>query len=296
MGDYDLDDRDISLDDDDYGGGGGKLDWLKMAKGEIIRAAFIFFYPIDRNAVIDAVKQAKVDGKPPLTEAEKTAIGRKALVDQAAKLNKKELTAIDKLDLGNVKFKHFHAHYVEGWGYFLSRLGLDGPEADVLWRSPAIKEARPYYSTLLLVYPSTKGDISKHDAEVLLKEGKGWKPIPWRMGPGLYAEGVRKANIGLRANGLSLASQDFKLECKDAQFQKITLTPQGPALWQRSPSLKASVLNTAMTLYDQLIPFNERSTDWLREKLGLQAPAATDVSAENFEDYKDNLADMLDKA
>jgi hypothetical protein len=258
-------------------------EWLKMNKGQILRVAFLYFHTYDVNAVNAARSAAKKDGKT-VSKEEMAAIGKKALEDRATALSKtvEQLTPIDRLDLTTVHFKKLDGHYQEGLGFVVSRLGKDGAEADSVWKR--LPEPKLYFTTLLLVYPTDReGNIDKNG----LKNGE-WRVIPWRFSKQIY-EQIWKQNEGLRENGLSLASQDIKLECKDPQYQKIDVSFVGAAIWQKSDNFRTVVLTKALEFYTKLVPFREMSTDQLRAKLGLGGSAVQDVSGGDFQELLDNV-------
>jgi hypothetical protein len=285
---YDLD-GDVTLDVDEKNVGGSKNDWLKMtAKGQLLRAAFVFFHTYDHNAVAKASKDAKKASKS-LTRDEIQTIAKKALADRATELNKtvEQLTPTDKLDLKVAHFKAMKAHYQDGFGFALSRLGKDGPEADAVWKR--LPEPKPYFSTLLLIYPTDEqGNLNK-DAFVGQAKDGTFKLVPWRFGNKTYEE-IWKLNDGLRENTLSLGSQDIKLECKDPKYQNISVSFAGAALWQKNDTIRQQVLAKAIGMYgDKLMPFREMTTDQLRAKLGLGGSAAQDVSSEDFNTMLENV-------
>lgn len=270
---------DVSLDAEGKAYFGQRQEWLKMNKGQILRAAFLYFHTHDVNAVSEAVKDAKKNSKPIAAEALQM-VGRKAIEERAKALSKSidQLTPIDKLDLSTVHFKAMKAHYQNGLGFVVSRLGKDGPEANAVWGR--LPEAKQYFSTLLLLYPTNReGELDKEG----FKRGD-WRVIPWRFGKQTYEE-IWKLNEGLRENNLSLATQDLKLECKDAQYQNIKVSFLGAALWQKSDNFRQHVLTKALENYSKLVPFRIMTTAQLREKLGLGGgPAVQDVSSgEDFQ-------------
>lgn len=274
---------DVGLDDSGKSFFGQRQEWLKMNKGQILRAAFLYFHTYDVNAVSGARGAAKKDGKS-LSKEEMAEVGRKATADRATALSKTadQLTPIEKLDLGTVHFKKMMAHYQQGLGFVVSRLGKDGADADGVWKR--LPEAKLYFATLLLLYPTDReGNIDKEG----LKRGD-WRLIPWRFGKNTYEE-VWKLNEGLRENNLSIASQDLKLECKDAQYQNIKVSFLGAALWQKSENFKTHVLTKALEFYPKLVPFREMTTDQLRAKLGLGGSAVQDVSGGDFNELLDNV-------
>lgn len=284
--DYDYGDfeDDAGLETEDKKNFGNRQQNFKMQKDQIVRASFLYFHTVDVNAVQEAVKKAREGGKS-LTKEEIQAVGKGRLVELAKELGKEldQLTMADKLDFRTVHFKKMNAHYQDGLGYVISRLGKDGEEADEVWKK--LEEPKLYFSSLLLIYPTDgEGNIDKEG----IKSGN-WKVIPWRFGKKTY-ENVWKLNDSFRENGLSIANQDLKLECTEGKYQNITVNSAGPALWQRSENFKRMVLEKALPFYDKLIPFREMSTDQLRAKLGLGGSAVTDVTSD--EDFTDMLAEV----
>ena len=280
-----MDETDVGLDEDSRKFTQTRDEWLKMTKGQVIRAAFVYFYPIDMNVVGRAKAAAKAKGES-LSVDQMKAIGRKALEERATALSKPvdQLTIVDRLDLSEAKFKAFSAHYQTGLGFALSRLGKDGPEADAVWKK--LEAPKQYFSTMLLIYPTNaKGDIG--DAEKA-RIATDWRLIPWRFGKPQF-EGIWKLNAGLKENNLSIATQDIKLECKDDKYNKIEVTFAGAAIWQKNDKFRALVLSKAVEYYDKLVPFREMTTDQLRSKLGIGGPAVSDVSAGDFGDMLENV-------
>jgi hypothetical protein len=292
---YDFSD-DVSLEPDQKNVGGNKQDWLKMTqKGQVLRAAFVNFYTVDANAVQDAMKASQKSGKK-LSREEIAVIAKGALNKRAEELKKTvdQLTAADRLDISKAHFKAQKAHYQEGIGFVLSRLGKDGAEADAVWKR--LNDAKPYFITLLLVYPTdSEGALNRENFAAQIKQNKP-KLIPWRFGNKVY-ESIWKLNDGLRENGLSLSSQDFKIECENPQFQNMAVSTAGPAVWQKNEQIKQVVLTAAAAMYDKLSPFRELTTDQLRAKLGLGgggssgggASGADDISSDNFQEMLDSV-------
>jgi len=278
-------DADVSLEAEDKAKiGSNNQEWLKMTKGQTLLCAFLYFHPVDVNAV-KVVKALAKKASKPVTAEEIKAAASKALIDRATELNKSadQLTPDEKLDLKTVQFKSFKAHYQQGVGFALSRLGKDGAEADSVWRK--LPEAKQYFSTLLLVYPTTSE--GKHNLEAI-KAGQ-WRVIPWRFGPGTYDE-IWNLNDGLRGNSMSIANQDIKLECKETQYQNMKVNFVGKAAWQSNANFKKLVLTKAMEYYGKLVPFREMSTDQLRAKLGMGGSPVQDTTAgEDFTGLLDNV-------
>lgn len=286
MSEFDYDDyaNDLGLDEEDRkeAKSGNDIEWYKAAeKGRTDRAALVYFHTVDVAAVSAARKK-----NPNISKEEVQKVAAAALASRAEKLGKTpdQLSKIDKLDLSKAQFKRFSAYYPENlqMGYILSRLGKDGPEADEVWKR--LGEPKQYFTTLLLQYPTDRqGNLDK---ERLLTH---WSLKPWRFSPKRY-EAIWKVNNTLGQNGLSIASQDLSLECKDPKFQQIDVSGVGPAIWLKNEKFKEMVLTKAISLYEKLCPFREVSTDQLKAKLGMGGGSAVqDVSAADFQDLIDNV-------
>jgi len=76
--DYGEFEDDVGLDADGKKFFGQREEWLKMTKGQILRAAFLYFHPVDANAVATARATAKKDSKT-LTKDEIIAVAKAAL-------------------------------------------------------------------------------------------------------------------------------------------------------------------------------------------------------------------------
>jgi hypothetical protein len=286
--DYSAYESDISLEAEDKAKvNSNNLEWLKMIKGQQLVCAFLYYHPVDATAVASLVASAKKENRKPTPEEVKVA-AQKALEARAASFEPAktvdQLSPDERLDLNRVQFKSFTAHYQEGGlGFVLSRLGLDGAEADAVWKK--LPEPKQYFTTLLLIYPTTRE--GKHDIEAI-KRGE-WRIMPWRFSPGTYSE-IWNLNDGLRGNNMGIASQDIRLECKDTTYQNMKVSFVGKALWQSNAKFKKTILTAAMPLYDKLVPFRPMSTDALRAKLGMGGSAVQDVSAgEDFTGLLDNV-------
>jgi hypothetical protein len=261
---YDDYDNDIALEPEDRQRvRADRPEWFKMVKSQSQVCAFLYFHPLDVTAAKAFASEARKAGGELSRDSMKKA-GQKALEERASALGKplEQLSRAEKLDLSRVQFRSCRAHYHFDIGFTLSRLGLDGPEADVVWKS--LPEPCQYFSTLLLLYPTTPE--GKLDVEGT-RAGK-WRLMPWRFGRSMYNE-IFALNDGLRANGLSIAEQDVRLECQDAKYQRIKVSFVGKAVWRSNDSFKQKVLSVAVQQYDRLVPFRAMSTDDLRSKLGL---------------------------
>lgn len=266
--DYSDFDDDVGLGDEGKALFKPRQERFKMDKGQHARAALVYFHTYDITTV-----QAARKANPNMDREQMRKVGQEALEARAKELGKPvdQLTDGEKLDTRMNQFKKWMGHYHQGIGYIISRLGKDGKDADEIWKK--ITEPRLYFSTALLVYPTNReGDIIKeHLAD-------SWKVWPWRFGKNIY-ERFWKLNASLKELGQGLATQDLKLECKDAQYQNIDVTFAGAALWQKSDKFKSLILDAALKVYPNLVDFREMSTEQLRAKLGLGGSAVADVGA-----------------
>lgn len=281
--DLDYSDNDVGLDEDSRPSG-DRDTWLKMTKGQVLRASLAYFHPVDLNAVSKYRGEAKRRGEAPSAD-DLRAVARKALEARAKELGKTSdaLTAIERLDLTEAKFKSMMASYQQGLGFVLSRKGKDGPDADAVWNK--IAEPKPYFTTLLLIYPTDRsGALDKN------RLATDWSLVPWRFGRRIYDD-LYKLNAGLRDNGMNLCSQDLTLECKDAQYGNIAVSFAGPAVWQKADKFRNMVLTKAIPMYERLVPFRELTTDQLRAKLGIGGPVAMDssIGGGDFADILENV-------
>jgi hypothetical protein len=275
---------DLGLDEEDRKAAksDSDIEWYKGQKGKTDRASIIYFHPVDVATVAKARKKS-----PSMPAEERAKIAAKALADRAAALGKTvdQLTQVDKLDLTEVRFKKFSAHYGgDGLGFVLSRLGKGTAEEDEVWKK--LEAPKTYFSTLLIIYPTNrKGEIDKANFA-------NWRIMPWRFSSKRY-DLIWKVNMGLVRNGAGIANQDLLLECKDEKYQQIEPAADGPATWLKSDKFKQVVLEKAVGFYDKLVPFREMSTPTLREKLGLGSAggsAVSDVAAGgDFTELLDNV-------
>lgn len=244
--------------------------WYKGIKGKIERASPVYFHRVDVNAVLAAKRE-----NPRLSRDEQIAIGAKALKARADQLGKSvdDLTDIDKLDRGTAKFKKIRAHFQEGLGFVTSRLGLEGSDADKVWRQ--LPEPRVYYVTLMVFYlTDNKGQIIR-DKEAFQA---GLQVRPWRLSEPSYQEFEKTKNT-LMTNNIPVAGQDFLLDCKDPTYQKFTVTAAGKAIWASKEDFAQLVLSKALPFYDKLSPFRDMTTEQLRQKLGGGSSTSSSSSA-----------------
>jgi len=277
--DIDEFDDDVGLEEDDrqHATPSNQVEWFKGEKGKVYRAALMYFNPIHATLISRARKKAREQGAEVNKEAVVAAI-QKALAKRAEQLGKAvdQLTDVDKLDLSSTRFKKVLAHYKENVGYALSRLGMDGPEADKVWQM--MGDQKKYFTTIVLLYPC------KPDGKVLKDQlGIGWKVMPWRCHNGIYRDLLDESS-SLAENKIRIADQDLKLKCTNSDYQNFDINAAGPSIWKRDPKFQAMVLGAAFDLYDKLVPFRDISTADLRIKLGLSSDnQGEDVSDIDFD-------------
>jgi hypothetical protein len=273
-------DDDVGLGEDDKKhGASGQLDWFKGEKGRSYRVGLLYFHPVQAS-IINAARKAAREEKKELDKDKVIALIKSTLAKRAEEMGKApdQLTEVDKLDLGHVRFKKVLAHYKEGVGYALSRLGKDGPENDKIWQM--MGDVKKYFTTVALIYPT------KVDGKVVKERlAHDWRVMPWRCHSGIYRD-LHEERASLAENKIRIVDQDLKLKCTNTGFQNFDISAAGPAIWRREPKYQAMVLSAAVALYEKLVPFRELSTADLRIKLGLSSGDAQgdDVSDIDFGD------------
>jgi hypothetical protein len=230
--------------------------------------------------------KARKEGKE-LVKADVVEMINKQYAKRAEQLGKTvdELAPYDKLDTSNVRFKKVEAHYKEGVGFVLSRLGKDGAEADQVWK--VMGEVKTYFTTILLIYPTNReGELIK---ETLATD---YKIVPWRFSGKMY-ETLHGRADALRQNSLSIASQDLTLKCTNTDFQNFDADAAGPAIWSKNGKFASTVLGKAYGLYEKLVPFREMSTADLRIKLGIGGGSSGSGDAGVTDDDFNGLLDSV---
>lgn len=254
-----------------------QLEWFKGDKGKTYRAGLVYFHPLDVALVRAARKKDPNIGSAQLKDLVSEHLGKRA-----SELGKEvsALAPYEKLDTSNVRFKRIEAHFKEGFGYVVSRLGLDGPEADVVWKM--LGDQKNYFSTVLVLYPTTPdGD--------LIKDQVGQSVVkPWRFSTKVYERLHQVAN-GLRQNDLHISAQDLSLKCTNQDYQNFDIDAAGKSLWRLKPEFAYKILAKAYPLYEKLIPFREMSTADLKIKLGLSSGAASETGEDDFEGLLENV-------
>lgn len=255
-----------------------RQEWFKGEKGWTYRGALCYFHPIDEMA-----RRAAKKKNPEVTKEQLEEVTVKVLAKRAEELKKAvdQLADWEKLDTRRVQFRRIPAHYREGVGYVVSRLGLDGKEADKVWEQ--MGEQKIYFTTVLLLYPCNKeGDILREQLS------KGWIIKPWRFSTKVYGR-LHQVAEGLRSNELSIATQDLSLKCTNTDFQNFEIDGAGKGLWLKSDQFRDLVLQKAVKVYKDLNPFRELSTADLKIKLGVGGAVGSDVSEDDFSEVLNNV-------
>lgn len=254
----DLDD-DIGLGDEDKGKvNSNQTDWYKGEKGRTDRVAIVYFNSQEVTQLRKLVRQ-----KPDVTDAQKKEFLAKVRSSVAEKAGKTvdQLDQVDLLDLSEARFKTATGCYKQNLGYIAWPKTALTAEEQKVWAK--LGEKRDYVTTLLLVYPTDReGEVDKDSL------ARKWQLKPWRFTPEKY-DILRKINRGLLESNSSISAIDLHISCTDTQYQKITITQAGPAIYQRNENFKKMILTKALTLYGKLNPFRDLTTDELREKLGV---------------------------
>lgn len=254
-----------------------KLDRFKGEAGKTYRVALLYFHTLESSIVRAAKRAAKKEGKDPDKDQVKDLIN-KSLAKRAEELEKSvdELETWQKLDLRKAQFKKVITQYgkFQGGGLFESRLGKDGPEADKIWSK--LEEPTTYYYTIVLIYPTDpNGNVEK---EAILRSSL---VKPWRFAGGVFNRLIEvNQSLSQVGDGLSLANQDLRLKCKNAQYQNFEIDFAGKALWTQSDKIKNKFLPMAVDMYEKMTTSDARrvSTADLKEKLGLGGDSGEDVA------------------
>jgi len=278
FGDYDFDD-DVGLEaEDKKHAATDRQEWFKGEKGNTYRAALIYFHPIDIAAMRAAKKK-----NPEIEREALLEVGQKALAKRAEEREKAidQLGDHEKLDLRRIQFRKIMAHYKEGIGYVVSRMGKDGKDSDKVWAM--MGDLKKYFTTVLLIYPTTReGEIDKN------RLSNGWVVKPWRFSGKVYGR-LHQVAAGLKSNELAISTQDLSLKCTNTDFQNFEIDGAGRGVWLKSDKFRDKVLESAVKLYKELNPFRELSTADLKMKLGLGGEVGDDVSEDDFDDILENV-------
>lgn len=264
-----------------------KVERFKGESNVTYRAALLYFHPLATSLVLAAKRKAKKEG----TEVDKDAV-KKALDAALAKRLEEygvssadELADWQKLDTRKVQFKKYKSQYKEGLGFFVSRLGKDGEEADKVWGM--LEDPRDYYCTVLLVYPTDReGNVEK---ELLLTRSV---VKPWRISSKNFNRLI-EVNQKLRnlpgGGSASLANMDLTLKCTNDKYQNFEIDFASEAIWTKSKKVRDKFLPKAHALYEKLVDAREISTQDLRIKLGIGGDSGEDVSDDDVDDFLEGV-------
>jgi hypothetical protein len=265
------------------------LERFKGEKDRVYRVALLYFHTLDASIYMAAKAAAKKAGKELDKAAVKAQIAE-AFAKRAEELGKSvdELEPHQKLDTSAVNFRKVTTQFgkQQGVGLTISRMGLDGAEADKAWKM--LEEPSHYYYTPILKYPTDrKGEV---DAKSILRDGE---VVPWRFSSGVFNRLIdineSLKNVG---DGLNLANQDLKMTCKNPQYQNFDIDFAGKALW-RHPKLTEKFLPQAVAMYEKMVTSDVRSLSSadLKEKLNLSGggDSGEDVADEEMDDLLGNI-------
>ncbi len=268
-------DTDIGLGDEDKGKvQTNQLEWYKGEKGRTDRVALVYFNSIDVTARRKILQQ-----RPDVSVEQQKAIIAKVRGQLAEKLGKTAdaLDQVDLLDTSEARFKTVTASFKKEIGYVAWPKNIP-PAEEKVWAKAG--DRKDYVITVLLWYPTDR------EGEVEKERLKHFRVLPWRFTPEKY-DTFRKINKGLQEGNSSISQVDLNFSCSDTQYQKITITQAGPAIYLKNAQLKRAVLDKAVALYSKLNPFRELTIDELREKLGMppvggSSSGGSDFSGEDF--------------
>lgn len=264
-----------------------KTERFKGEQDRAYRVACLYFYSLEQSIISASVAQAKRDKTEVNKDAARTAI-KAALAKRAEERGKSvdELEAHEKLDLKQPRFARHKTQFCkteEFKSLLISRMGLDGPDADLVWKK--CEDPRTYYWTILLVYPTDKeGTVDK---EAILRDSS---LKVWRFSDGVFNTLIEKNKMLKEiSKDNSLASFDLKLTCKNAKFQNFDIDPAGQAIWLKVDKVRQHFLPKAVAMYEKMVDARKISTADLREKLGMGGgDSGVDVADD------DEIADLID--
>ena len=185
------------------------------------------------------------------------------------------------------KFTGCERIYKQGVGYVLIKDSNRTAMLDLLKAPP--KQA---VATIICIWPTNKdGDLDTAS----FKSGKGWTVSPWVFSPDKYKE------IGRNHKRFPLTKHDLSMACSDAQFQKLTFTPEGENLFAKlmnsdkaehkavAAQIAADVAQVAGNINRDLA--RDLSIDDVREALGETLDSPT--GSHSATDVDDMLNDIL---
>ena len=265
----------IGLGDEDAKLIHGRQEWFKGEKGRTDRIALINFATHPATAVRKLLQSNRL-----ASIAEQKAAIRSVLTTRAQELHKppSKLAPSELLDIRNVRFQQFKGAYKQDVGFVEVPAKILAAEQDV-WGK--LGEPRCYMSTLVLVYRTDRDGEVDHD-----HAARGWRVMPWRFTTDKY-ELFRRIDKGLSERQINISDVDLYVTCTDSQFQKMTITQAGSALYRRSPEFVNLVLESVVAKQRQLRPFRQLTTEELREKLGMPAAVVAPGSDLDTSDLSD---------
>lgn len=265
-----------------------RLERFKGEKDRIYRGALLYFHPLEATVIRAAKAKAKENGGEIDKEAVKAKL--KEIYAKRAeewKVPVNELKDWQKLDLRKAQFKKVLTQFGKqpGVGLIVSRLGMDGPEADRAWNM--LDDQSTYYYTVLLKYPTDrKGEV---DVPAILRDGE---VLPWRFAGGVFNRLI-DINSSLKevGDGVTLANQDLKMTCKNAQYQNFDIDFAGKAIWLRNEKVRDKFLPLAYAMYEKMVSSDVRelSSADLREKLNLSGGGGGDSGEDVGDSEMDDL-------
>lgn len=177
--------------------------------------------------------------------------------------------------------------YKQGVGYVLIKDSNRQAMIDLLGAQP-----KQTIATIICVWPTDKdGDLDVN----AFKSGKGWNVSPWIFSADKYKE------IGRNHKRFPLTGHDLSMACSDAQYQKLTFTPEGKNLFvEMLNSDNAKMSEVARQILSDVNRVAEGinqslardlSVDQVREALGetLDSPTGSHTST----DVDNLLSDIL---
>ena len=278
-------DNSIGLGDEDKGKVvSNSTDWYKAEKGRTDRVALVYFNTLEVTTYLKAERAHKKEAGRELTSEEKRSLVLKIRAKIAETKGKpfEQLAPYELLDLLEPRFKKVTGVYRESGGYSIVPDNLT-PEESRVWQKYG--EAKDYVCTVLLKYATSReGDV---DAQRINE----FQVLPWKFSPQIF-DTLRKISKGLVEQGTSASKLDLTISCTDSKYQKITVTPSGPCIYQKNETFKQRVLEKALVLYKKAAaPFPSKTTAEIREKLGLGGGVVIPAGSDNV-NYDDVLQNI----
>ena len=184
----------------------------------------------------------------------------------------------------NLNFTQCKRIYKEGVGY----IAITNANRAAMTKLTGL-QPRQQIATVICVWPTDKeGDLDVAS----FKNGKGWKVQPWTFSPAKYT------TIGQNHKRFPLTKHDLSMLCSDAQYQKMTFTPEGESLLlkylqSKNEDIRAVGMKivsearaVASNIHGELA--RHMTVDEVREKLGGEPSSPTGNHADA------NVDSMLD--